>query len=90
VEIKAVICLKRLNNVRHSVKHTPAALYIMHQRPAEGLLRKDNMTYPRERDGGKRGERETERQRRWTGRHLERKTDWMETEVEMRGSAMRI
>lgn len=52
-EIKAAICLKSLNNVRQSVKHTPAALYIMHRRPAEGLLRRDNMTYPRER-----GERE--------------------------------
>lgn len=31
-----------------SVKHTPAALYIMHQRPAGGLLRRDNMTYPQE------------------------------------------
>lgn len=29
----------------------PAALYIMHQRPAEGLQRRDNMTYPRERGG---------------------------------------
>ncbi len=37
----------------------------MHQRPAEGLLRKDNMIYPRERDGEKGGERqrgETNRQ----------------------------
>ena len=59
LEIKAAICLKRLNNVRHSVKHTPAALYIMHQRPAEGLLRKDNMTYPWERrreEGRREGE----------------------------------
>lgn len=50
-EIKAAICLKSLNNVRQSVKHTPAALYIMHRRPAEGLLRRDNMTYPQERGG---------------------------------------
>lgn len=78
VEIKAAICLKRLNNVRHSVKHTPAALYIMHQRPAEGLLQKDNMTYPRERwrerEGGREAQREGGREggRRWAGRHLQR------------------
>lgn len=55
VEIKAVICLKRLNNVKHSVKHTPAALYIMNQRPAEG---KDNMTYPQERREEREGKKE--------------------------------
>lgn len=57
-EIKAAICLKRLNNVRHGVKHTAAALYIMCQRPAEGLLWKDNMTYPRERRRDGRRERQ--------------------------------
>lgn len=45
-EIKAAICLKRLNNVSHSVKHTSAALCIMHQRPPEGRAWKDNTTYP--------------------------------------------
>lgn len=85
VEIKAVICLKRLNNVKHSVKHTPAALYIMHQRPAEG---KDNMTYPQERK--REGKRERGKKRRWTDRCLGRSRGWMETEEEMRGSAMRI
>lgn len=74
VEIKAAICLKRLNNVRHSVKHTPAALYIMHRRPAEGLQRKDNMTYPRER--WRDGRRESKRERRQAGRHLKRKRGW--------------
>lgn len=71
VEIKAAICLKWLNNVRHSVKHTPAALYIMHQRPAEGLLRKDNMTYPRERwkeEGRREKERGDEQTGTWRGK----------------------
>lgn len=67
VEIKAVICQRWLNNVRPNVKHTPAALYIMHQRPAEGLLRKDNMTYPWERGRGGRG-----REGRQAGKHSER------------------
>lgn len=38
------VCLNWFNNVKHSVKHTPAALYIMHQRPVEGFLWKDNMS----------------------------------------------
>lgn len=54
-EIKAVICLKRLNNVSDSVKHTSAALCIMHQRPLEGQAEKDNTTYP---GGTGRGEEE--------------------------------
>lgn len=66
VEIKAVICLKWLNNVRRSVKQTPAALYIMHQRPAEGLPWKDNMTYPRERR--REGRREGRRREQYSGR----------------------
>ena len=87
VEIKAAICLKRLNNVRHSVKHTPAALYIMHQGPAEGLLRRDNRTYPRER--WREGEEEREGKRGGTNREPLREAG-LETEGEMRGSAMRI
>lgn len=71
LEIKAAICLKRLNNVRHSVKHTPAALYIMHQRPAEGLLWKDNMTHPRERwrEGWRERGKDSvwRRRRKWEG-----------------------
>lgn len=71
VEIKAVICLKRLNNVKHSVKHTPVALYIMRHRTAEGRLWKDNTTYPSFWET----RRERRREREETKRYLERKRD---------------
>lgn len=81
VEIKAVICLKRLNNVRRSVKHTPVASTLFTKGQWRESCEKDNMTYP-ERDGGKGGGR---KEGWWSGGEMERERERARQNGTLRG-----